>query len=491
MSFDATRGDHLAPGTVLAGHRIERVLRRRAPATLYRAVPVAPGTPQPAPMVLTVVDRARSVEPAFRDWFFRSTESAGATTHPALARIIGHGFADGHLWAATEPVPTIDAAGLLHRHRDGIDVDLAVGIVRVVGEALDAAHRRRLVHGGLTMSDILLHTGTEPRVDDVSSPGVVTVCGFGLAPPPDGEHTPRPDTDVAGLARVLVEMLTGTGSVARHRVSEAVSPAFGAVLSRALDPRPDHRHRTCSEFVRAADLALHLTRPDGEPATEVMSTTRPAAVQQDSPTPKVFQPVGNPGRSTEIVAARRPSARPPVSRSGSSHRSHRGSGRGRLVPLLVAAVVVAVCVGAVVLVGARNSPAPWPEPVAPIADAFPRLLPDSPDGAGWRDASCRAVSHEGVVGISCTDVEDLTYVVWDTAAPGARETVTASLKGYPGDAIKWRDGPASASRDSVADGWLVTNFVAPVHQQFTVVTRWPGHSGREILDAWWRTAPLG
>ncbi|QMU20601.1 serine/threonine protein kinase [Gordonia rubripertincta] len=495
MSFDVTRDASTAhgsvvPGSVVAGHRIEWVLRDHEVGTTCRAVPVppappAPGRPGPDPVVLTVIDRARSADARFRNWFAHSNESVSGIRHPAIARIAGHGLADGRLWVATAPVPTTDAAELLRRHPDGVDVDLAVRIVAVVGEALDAAHRRRLVHGRVTTADILITTAEDPAAvitaSDIADPGAVTLRGFGLAPPADGEDTPHPDSDVAALGRTLVELLTGTTSVARHRVSGAVSPAFYSVLARALDPAPDHRYRTCAEFVRAADLALHLTHTDGEPPTEKID-----------PPPQVFHPTGDPDRPTEIIAghpaANRESHEPRSARTASSSAARRNRD---IAPILVALVVVAVCVGAVIVLGARNAPPPWPSTVAAIADAFPRLLPDSPDRQGWRDASCQTMFRDGLDAIACSDAEQVNYVVWDTTTPGARDSVTAPLEGYPGDKIQWRDGPASSSRDSLADGWVVTNFVEPVREPYTVITTWPGHSGRQILDGWWRTAPLG
>ncbi|KAF0969638.1 MULTISPECIES: serine/threonine protein kinase [Gordonia] len=486
MSFDASHGDSPArgsvvPGSVVAGHRIERVLHESAVSTTCRAVPVQSGPPSsgppgPEPVVLTVVDPARSADPRFRDWFARSNELASGARHPAIARIAGHGLTDGRVWVATAPIPATDAAELIRRHPDGIDIDLAVRIIGAVGDALDAAHRRGLVHGGLTTADILISArpdsaSSEITASDIAGPGAVTLRGFGLTPPAHDEDTPHPETDVAAVGRILVELLSGTTSVARHRITGAVSPAFHSALARALDPQPDHRYRTCAEFVRAADLALHLTHTDGEPPTEVISSP-----------PRAFQPAWNPDRPTELVAGHHPTRQ---------NRPDTPPRRPTLTPLVVALVVVAICVGTVIVLGARNAPPPWPPAVAPIADAFPRLLPDSPDQQGWRDAACEAVFRDGLDAITCSDAEQVTYVVWHTATPIARDTVTAALEGYPGDEIQWRDGPASSSRDSLADGWVVTNFVAPAREPYTVITTWPGHSGRQILDAWWRTAPLG
>ncbi|MFE0749361.1 serine/threonine protein kinase [Gordonia sp. NPDC058843] len=485
MSVGPTHDEPLAPGALVGPYRVDRLLRRRPGVADHLATVRHPSTP-PERVLLTVVDRMFSADPAFRSWFPTAVEKASAVEHPGIANVVGHGYVAGRLWVAITPVPVSDAALLIRRHPDGIDVDLAVRIVTVVGDALDAAHRRRLVHGNVSPADILLARPDDLTGSAASAPGVVTLTGFGLTAPAAGDQMPHPATDVASLGRTLVELLTGTGSVARHRISGAVSPAFYAVLARALDADSDHRYRTCAEFVRAAELALHLTRTDGEPPTEILDSPPPADV------PHTFQPTGHPDRPTDIVTDRHrglapaiQSTRPPPPTSPTLRR------RRLIAPFLVASVTVAVVVGTLMLLGARTARPPWPSTVAPIAAAFPRLLPESPEATGWRDAACAAVVRDGVVGISCTDAASVGFVVWRTSTTPTRAAVTAGLKGYPGDEISWRDGPASASRDSVVDGWVVTNFARPPHAEYTLVTTWPGHTGREILDDWWRTAPLG
>ena len=524
MSVGPTHDEPLPPGALVGRHRIERLLRRRVAGTDYLATAPYPGAPAER-VLLTVVDRAASITPAFGNWFRDAIQKASAMAHPGIARITGHGIADGCAWVAVAPVPASDAALLIRRHPDGIGIDLAVRIVTVVGEALDAAHRRRLVHGNVSPADILLNGSADPTVAGASVPGAVTLTGFGLTAPIAGDEMPHPAADVASLGRTLVEMLTGAGSeasgpnvtgtssVARHRVSGAVSPAFYAVLARALDADSEHRYRTCAEFVRAAELALHLTHSDGEPPTEAIPASHPeseyefAATDSDTTevvdagpaagVPRVFQPAGHPDRPTEVVTDRprgagpvnRPSTPPPMAPPPTASPSMR---RRRLIaPFFVATAIVAVVVGTVMLLGARTTPPPWPAGVAPIAAAFPQLLPETPEESGWGDADCEPVVRDGIAGISCTDAANVGFVVWHTPTSPSRAAVTTGLKGYPGDEISWRDGPASASRDSVVDGWVVTNFSGPPHAQYTLVTTWPGHTGRDILDDWWRTAPLG
>ncbi|WP_035718131.1 serine/threonine protein kinase [Gordonia terrae] len=493
MSVGPAHDEPLPPGTLVGRHRVDRLLRRRPVGDDYLATVLHPGAGDPRTagsppdrVMLTVVDRRTSAGPGFRSWFPLAVERASTMGHPAIAQVAGHGSADGRAWVAIEPVPASDAALLIRRHPDGIDIDLAVRIITVVGDALDAAHRRRLVHGNVSPADILLAEPGDLTGSAAATPGVVTLTGFGLTAPGHDGQMPHPAGDVAALGRTLVELLTGTGSVARHRVSGAVSPAFYAVLARALDPDSDHRYRTCAEFVRAAELALHLTHTDGEPATEVIAAGTPGP---DRGVPRVFTPAGHPDRPTEVDTERRRAVATPSTPSLPVSASPRR--RRWIAPILVAAVIVALVVGTLILLGASTTRPPWPSAVAPIAATFPQLLPETPESTGWRGARCEAVLRDGVDGISCTDDANVGFVVWRTPTLPTRAAVTAGLKGYPGDEISWRDGPASASRDSVVDGWVVTNFAGSPRATYTVVTTWPGHTGREILDDWWRTAPLG
>ncbi|MET4164593.1 MULTISPECIES: serine/threonine protein kinase [Gordonia] len=493
MSVGPAHDEPLLPGTLVGPHRVDRLLRGRPHGTDYLATvrhggagePPTPGSPAER-VLLTVVDRGTSADPGFHGWFPVALEKASTMRHPAIARVAGHGSAGGRSWVAVTPVPASDAALLVRRRPDGIGDELAVRIVSIVGEALDAAHRRGLVHGNVSPADILLAESADLTASTAATPGVVTLTGFGLTAPANGDQMPHPADDVASLGRTLVELLTGTDSVARHRVSGAVSPAFYAVLARALDAGSDHRYRTCAEFVRAAELALHLTHTGGEPPTEVIVANAP----RPDHVPHVFQPAGHPDRPTEISTDRNrtvaATGQPSTTPVPASPRRRRW-----IAPFLVATLVVAVVVGSLMLLGARTTRPPWPSTVAPIAAAFPQLLPDTPEGTGWRDAACAAVFRDGVDAISCTDDASVGFVVWRTPTPAARAAVTADLKGFPGDEISWRDGPASTSRDSVEDGWVVTNFSGSPHAEYTLVTTWPGHTGREILDDWWRTAPLG
>ena len=122
MSVGPTHDEPLPPGALVGRHRIERLLRRRVAGTDYLATAPYPGAPAER-VLLTVVDRAASITPAFGNWFRDAIEKASAMAHPGIARITGHGIVDGRAWVAVAPVPASDAALLMNKTRH--DADLA------------------------------------------------------------------------------------------------------------------------------------------------------------------------------------------------------------------------------------------------------------------------------------------------------------------------------------------------------------------------------
>ena len=68
MSVGPTHDEPLPPGALVGRHRIERLLRRRVAGADYLATAPYPGAPAER-VLLTVVDRAASITPAFGNWF--------------------------------------------------------------------------------------------------------------------------------------------------------------------------------------------------------------------------------------------------------------------------------------------------------------------------------------------------------------------------------------------------------------------------------------
>jgi serine/threonine-protein kinase len=224
----------------------------------------------------------------FRERFLRESELASSLEHPNVVRTLSAGEADGRLYLAMEFVDGLDLRQLLRR--DGrLEPERAVGIVEQAAAALDAAHKRGLVHRDVKPGNILVHED-----EDADH---AYVCDFGLArhvssvssltgdrgfvgtidyvSPEQIEGTPvDARADVYSLGCVLYECLTGVRPYDRDSelavvfahlnepppkatdVRPELPAAFDDVLANALAKSRDERYSSCGELAAAARAAL-------------------------------------------------------------------------------------------------------------------------------------------------------------------------------------------------------------------------------------------
>lgn len=182
--------------------------------------------------------------------------------------------------------------------------------LRQAAAALDAAHAGGIVHRDVKPANLLLDDDDCVKVADfgVASAAdlasfteagtVVGTAGY-LAPEQARGETATPASDRYALAVVAFELLTGTRPFAREsataeamaHVSAPIPPASSSnpelpaevdeVLARGLAKEPEHRYRSCSDFVHALRNALD----------EAAGTTSVAAVQAVPPAARGRLPV--------------------------------------------------------------------------------------------------------------------------------------------------------------------------------------------------------
>ncbi|MFL5894778.1 MAG: protein kinase domain-containing protein [Thermoleophilaceae bacterium] len=268
----------LAPGTEVAGYRVQGLVGRGGMGVVYRAEHVHLGRL----VALKLLPPGLSAD--FRERFIRESRLAASLSHPNVVTVYDAGDFQGTLYIAMELVRGSDLRALL-RDEGPREPDEVVRLAGQVGSALDTAHGAGLVHRDVKPGNILIEGshfwlsdfGLTKRLASTTSltahEDIVGTPDY-LAPeqiegnPIDGR------VDQYALACVVHHALTGTPPFERDsdiavlkahlgedppRVND-IRPALPAeldeVLGRALAKDPAERYPSMADFARAVADAL-------------------------------------------------------------------------------------------------------------------------------------------------------------------------------------------------------------------------------------------
>lgn len=275
----------------VAGYRPEELIGRGGNGEVYRAEDVRLGRP----VAMKVLAAGVVADEHSRERLLRESRLAASLDHPNVIPIYEAGEQDGLLFIAMRYVPGRDLKAVLRR--EGVLApERTVAIAEQLAGALDAAHRRGLVHRDVKPSNVLLD-----RQDQREH---CYLADFGLTQsasergPADGQFmgtvayvSPeqiRGDAvggpaDQYSLACLMFECLTGTvpygdrsevAAIFAH-LEEPVPapsergadlpPAIDSVLARGMAKDPADRYESCAGLVAAAADALDV-RPSAAPA---------------------------------------------------------------------------------------------------------------------------------------------------------------------------------------------------------------------------------
>jgi serine/threonine-protein kinase len=285
-------GSDPLPGSEIAGFRLEELLGRGGMGAVYRAEDVRLG--RKVALKLLVPELAESER--FRERFFRESQVAASLDHPHIVPIYAAGDADGQLYLAMRYVEGSDLRQLIAREAP-LDPARALRLIEQVGDALDAAHERGLVHRDVKPGNVLIagrsgreHSyltdfGLTKQTSSISGlTGTGELVGTIEYVSPEQIRGEKIDerADVYSLGCVLYECLAGVRPFARDsevatlwaHVHEppaplqATRPELGdeidEVMARALAKAPAERYGSCAELVAATREALGLAE---RPAT--------------------------------------------------------------------------------------------------------------------------------------------------------------------------------------------------------------------------------
>ncbi len=332
----------LAPGSLIAGYRIDGVIGRGGMGVVYRAVQLG----LDRVVALKVIAPELVDDDAVRERFLAEARAAAGVDHPNVIPVHEAGEDGGVAFIAMRFVAGSDLRSLV-RARGALDVAEAVRVVAHAGAALDAIHRAGFVHRDVKPANLLVNPDGHVYLTDfglvkeILSHSGATRTGHWVgtldyvAPEQIRGGSVDARTDVYALGGVLHFVLTGRVPFERHGeeaklwaqlsapppVPSDLRPelpaAFDAVIARAMAKAADERFPSAGDLALAALAAASGTLPT-EPERIV---ARGAAAPID------------PGLEYSTRTAAGPV--PPRARSGrvrgrDRDRSPRGRGRRRL-----------------------------------------------------------------------------------------------------------------------------------------------------------------
>jgi DNA-binding beta-propeller fold protein YncE len=267
------------PGTTFAGYRIESPIGRGGMGVVYLATDLS----LERPVALKLVAPEYAQDERFRRRFLKEPRLAAALDHPNVVPIYEAREHDGQLYLAMRYVPGSNFKTLLER--EGVlEPGRALAILAQVADALDAAHRRGLVHRDVKPANVLLDEeghayltdfGITKQVgsDSTQTGEIVGTLDY-LAPEQIRSEPVDGRTDEYALGCVLYECLAGRPPFRRDTQIEAIwahlqepppplasHPRLDPVVAKALAKEREDRYATCAELIGAARTALAPAAP--------------------------------------------------------------------------------------------------------------------------------------------------------------------------------------------------------------------------------------
>ena len=283
----ADASDDRRIGSVIAGYRIDSRIGRGGMGVVYRAHHLS--LERQAALKIIAPDLAESS--GFRERFSREARVAAALTHPNIVTVYDAGEVDGTLYLAMQFIEGSDLARILAT--DGrLKPYRAIDVCRQVGDALDAAHERGLIHRDVKPANVLIEGRNAYLTDfgltkrlggtQVTMAGDVVGTIHYVAPEQIEGREVTARSDVYSLGCVLFHCLTGRMPYERDtdvaviyahlseppprpsRVRPELPDGFDDVIAKALDKNPDRRFQTCAELMAAAKAVVESAGPLSE-----------------------------------------------------------------------------------------------------------------------------------------------------------------------------------------------------------------------------------
>ena len=269
----------IGPGSTFASYRVEALVGRGGMGVVYRATDLS----LERPVALKLIAPELADDERFRARFLKESRLAASLDHPNVIPIYDAGERDGQLYLAMRYVEGSDLKTMLEREHK-LAPERALRVLAQIAGALDAAHRRGLVHRDVKPANVLLDDDEHAYLTDfgISKQLGRTSTDTGqmvgtldyLAPEQIRGEAVDARSDCYALACVLYESLAGAPPFRRESEAETLwahlqgEPApldgYGAldpVLRKGLAKDKDERPTSCAQLIQAAQAALGVATP--------------------------------------------------------------------------------------------------------------------------------------------------------------------------------------------------------------------------------------
>jgi beta-lactam-binding protein with PASTA domain len=255
-------------------------------------------------VALKVMSTRYAEDEEFVERFKREAQSAAALSHPNIVSIFDRGASeDGTYYIAMEYLP----GGTLKDHilkRGALPPRMAAAVALQIAEALQAAHKRGVIHRDIKPHNILITESGDVKVTDfgiaraassstMTRTGSILGTAHYISPEQAMGEPVGPASDLYSLGVVLYEMLTGElpydadtplGIAMKHvngrlRPPEEVDPSIPAGISavtvRLLTKDAADRYASDAELIQDLERVASGLEP-ANATTEMMTRLMPA-----------------------------------------------------------------------------------------------------------------------------------------------------------------------------------------------------------------------
>lgn len=353
----------------------------------------------------------------FQQRFIREAQAAGILNHPAIVTVhdIGQDEASGVSFIAMEYVEGQNLKEVLQQGR-ALSFEQIGDIVAQVGEALDFAHSKGIIHRDVKPANIILIEGMRAKITDF---GIAKIASGGANLTSTGQFLGTPNymapeqikgtpvdgrTDLFSLGICLYELLTrrkpfGGDSLTSisykivhepfpplHEINPQIPDGFEEIVAKCLAKDPARRYQRGKDLANALRAVMRGERPASESAlneetivTRTDRGDRTPTIEVPFPEAEEATPAASNTRAVPVPAPppAAPAAPKPQRRNTLSDiRTHPTFGR-RIAPpvfLTITALLVAALLAVVLVLQRKQVPVTKIDTVAEAKRAKERQL---------------------------------------------------------------------------------------------------------------------